>query len=190
MGADRRVRLVDVGLPRGPIGSDAPHRERFTSGNCALRACCAASVTFAATGVLVAGVNVVSPFERGWWLAAYLLLVGGASQLLLGGGQYLVAARRRAAQPHHVLLWTQLALWNAGTATVATADMARVLPAVAAGSASLMAALALFLVGLRAVGGVAGRRALALEHAYMALLLILAACVVVGTFLAGASRLF
>jgi hypothetical protein len=104
------------------------------------------------------------PFERGWWPAAYLFLVGGGSQLLLGGGQFVVAARRHSAAPARALSWTQLALWNSGTAAVAGADMAHVLPGVAVGSAILIIALVLFRAGLRQTGRTARRRSAALEH--------------------------
>jgi hypothetical protein len=101
-----------------------------------------AAAGFVAAAVVVGGLNAASPFERGWWLASYLLLVGGVSQVLPGGGQDKVAAGRHAAPPARGLSWAQFALWNIGTATVAVADMARVMPAVAAGSAILIVALA------------------------------------------------
>jgi len=156
------------------------------TGDRAVRACCAASAAFVAAALVVGALNALSPFERGWWLASYLLLVGGASQLLLGGGQFVVAAGRRAVPPARSLSWTQLALWNVGTAAVAVADMARVLPGVAAGGAILIVALALFLAGLRQIGRTARRRTAAVERGYVALLTVLAGCVVLGTFLAGA----
>jgi hypothetical protein len=157
------------------------------SGDRIVRACCAASAAFVAAALVVGALNALSPFERGWWLASYLLLVGGASQLLLGGGQFVVAAGRRADPPARLLSWSQLALWNVGTAAVAVADMARMLPGVAAGGAILIVALALFLTGLWRIGRTARRRAAALERGYMALLAVLAGCVLLGTFLAGAA---
>jgi hypothetical protein len=150
-----------------------------------LRAYWAAGAGFLVAAVVVAALNAASPFERGWWLASYLFLVGGVSQVLLGGGQYVVAAGRHAAAPARRHSWSQLALWNIGTAVVAVADMARVMPGVAAGSAILMVALAL--AGMRRMRRTARNRAPTLEGAYITLLLVLACCVVVGTFLAGAA---
>jgi FtsH-binding integral membrane protein len=157
------------------------------SGGGVLRAYWAAGAGFLAAAVVVAGVSAASPFERGWWLASYLLLVGGVSQVPLGGGQYMVAACRHAAPPAHGLSWAQFALWNIGTAAVAVADVARVMPGVAAGSAILIVALVLFCAGLRRAGWTARRRTPALEGAYLMMLVVLAGCVVLGTFLAGAA---
>ena len=38
-----------------------------------LRAYWAAGAGFVAAALVVGGLNVASPFERGWWLASYLL---------------------------------------------------------------------------------------------------------------------
>jgi hypothetical protein len=157
------------------------------SGGRVLRAYSVASAGFVAAAVVVGGLNAASPFERGWWLASYLFLVGGVSQLLLGGGQYMVAAARHAAAPARRVSWTQLALWNIGTAAVAVADMARVMAGVAAGSAILIIALVLFLAGLRRIRRTARRGTGALEGGYLTLVVVLAGCVVLGTFLAGAA---
>ena len=92
---------------------------------------------------------------------------------------------RRAVWPSRSLSWTQLALWNIGTAAVAVAERPRVLPGVAAGAAILIVALVLFLEGLRQIGRTARRRTAALERGYLALLAGLAGCVVLGTFLTG-----
>jgi hypothetical protein len=157
------------------------------NGGRVLRAYWAAGAGFAVAAAVVSGLNAASPFERGWWLASYFLLVGGISQVLLGGGQYVVAAGRHAAPPARWHSWTQLALWNIGTAVVAVADMVRVVPGVAAGGAILMVALALFLAGLRRMRRTARNRTPILEGAYITLLVVLAGCVVVGTSLAGAA---
>ena len=147
----------------------------------------AGAAGFLLAAVVMVALNAVSPFERGWWLASYLFLVGGVSQVLLGGGQYMVATGRHAAPPARRLSWAQLALWNIGTVTVAGADMARVMPGVAAGSAILVVALTLFLAGLRRMRRTARNRTPAIEGAYITLLVVLAGCVVLGTFLAGAA---
>jgi hypothetical protein len=156
------------------------------SGGRVIRAYWGAAAGFVAAAGVVGGLNAASPFERGWWLASYLFLVGGLSQVLLGGGQYMVAAGRHAALPAHGLSWAQLVLWNIGTATVAVADMARVMPGVAAGSAILIVSLALFLAGLRRITRTSPGRTAALEGGYLVLLVVLTGCVVLGTFLAGA----
>jgi hypothetical protein len=153
---------------------------------CVLGAYWGAAAGFVAAAVVVGGLNAASPFERGWWLASYLLLVGGVSQLLLGGGQRMVAAGRHATPPARGLSWAQLVLWNIGTAAVAVSDVARVMPGVAAGSAILIVALALFLAGLRRITRTARGRTAALEGGYLTLLVVLAGCVVLGTLLAGA----
>jgi hypothetical protein len=157
------------------------------SGGRVLGAYWVAGAGFVAAAAAVGGLNAASPFERGWWLASYLLLVGGVSQVLLGGGQHIVAAGRHAAAPSRGLSWAQFVLWNVGTTTVAVADMARVMPGVAAGSALLIVSLALFVAGLRRIGRTARSRTRALERGYVALLVVLAGCVVLGIFLAGAA---
>jgi hypothetical protein len=157
---------------------------RPRDGNRILRVCCGASTTFVVAAVVIGASNIVSPFERGWWLATYLFLVGGASQLLLVGGQLVVIGRRGTSRPPRALAWTQLALWNIGTAAVAVTDMVRALVGVAIGSGILVTALVLFLAGLRRVEP---PRTATLERSYLMLLIFLAGCVVVGTFLAAAA---
>ena len=100
----------------------------------------------------------------------------------------MVAAVRHAAPPARGLSWAQLALWNIGTAVVADADMARVMPRVAARSVMLIVALALCLAGLRRIGRTArGRTSSCPEGSYSTLLAVPPGCVVLGTFLAGAA---
>ena len=159
-------------------------QRRSAGENRPLRACRVASAIFAVAALIVIAWNAGWPIERGWWLAAYLFLVGCGSQLLLGAGQFALAARRGTIPPSRALAWTQLALWNFGTVTVAVADMARALAGVAVGSGILMMSLALFLFGARPAGSMATREARSLELRYLALLLFLAGSVVVGTALA------
>jgi hypothetical protein len=142
------------------------------------------SAAFAIGAVVAGAANVLAPYERGWWLSAYLLLVGGLSQLLLSRGQNALANRR--GEPPAVLLWTQWALWNAGTATVALSDMTQTVVGVEVGGVALLVALLLFLTGVRRAGIGPHRQAATLEHAYVTLLVVLGSSVVVGTFLAGA----
>lgn len=148
----------------------------------ALRFARALSATFVAGAAVVSIVNAVTPFPRGWWLVAYLVLVGGLSQVLLATGQSRLAERALVKPGSSALLWAQVAAWNAGTLTVAAADMAVEPAGVAAGSVVLMAALCLFLAGFRRSPALVGWR----YAAYAALLLGLAASVVVGSFLADA----
>jgi hypothetical protein len=144
----------------------------------------ATSAAFVIAAVVVGAANVVSPFERGWWLTAYLFLVGGLAQLLLVRGQEALTTG-----PHHpsaFLVWVQWGLWNLGTAVVAVADMAQVMAAVDVGSVVLLVALVLFHLGARRPGATAGRHASALGCGYTALLVVLGSCVLLGTFFAGA----
>jgi len=137
---------------------------------------------FTVAAATVAIANTASPFARGWWLVAFLFLVGGVSQV----GQFRLAARAAADPPPAALLWTQLVLWNAGTVAVAAADMAVEPAAVAAGSVALMVALCLFTAGARRWRAGTRNTAGSREAAYTALVVCLAACVVIGTFLADA----
>jgi hypothetical protein len=142
------------------------------------------SAAFAIAAMVAGAANVLAPFERGWWLTAYLLLVGGLSPMLLSRGQNALATRR--GEPPAALLWMQWALWNAGTGTVALADMAQTMAGVDAGGVALLVALLLFLTGVRRAGKRPRRQAAALERAYVTLLVVLGSSVVLGTFLAGA----
>jgi hypothetical protein len=144
----------------------------------------ATSAAFVIAAAVVGAANVVSPFERGWWLTAYLFLVGGLAQLLLVRGQEALATG-----PHPqsaALVWVQWGLWNAGTATVAVADMAQVMAAVDAGSVALLIALVLSHRGARRPGTATSRHTSRLGRGYTALLVVLGSCVLLGTFLAGA----
>ena len=140
--------------------------------------------------VVVAGavtlVQATAPFTRGWWLVAYLILVGGLSQLLLGSGLVALARRSAARACGASATRAQLVLWNAGTVTVAIADLTEVPAGVLAGSVALYGALALFGIGLRRVIVTAGRPSRFWIRGYVLLLVFLGACVVIGAALAGA----
>ena len=144
----------------------------------------AGSAVFVAAAAVVGTANLLVPFERGWWLTAYLFLVGGLAQLLLARGQDALTAAPHVPSGAHV--WAQWALWNTGTAVVAVADMARVMPAVDVGSAALLIALLLYLLGVRRGEPKSDRPASALAYGYGALVIVLGGSVLVGTFLAGA----
>jgi len=98
----------------------------------------AGSAVFVIAAAVVGTANLQMPFERGWWLTAYLFLVGGLAQLLLARGQDALTTAPHAPSAAHV--WAQWALWNTGTAVVAVAEMAQVMPAVDVGSAAMLIA--------------------------------------------------
>ena len=130
-------------------------------------------------GGAVAAVNSAAPFGHGSWLAAYLVLVGGVSQILLSTGQVALGSPRltRVVSP------AQLVLWNLGSLAVPAGVLADWALLVTAGSVVLLAALALFAVG---VGGTRpdarGRSIL-----YLAIVVGLTVSVVVGSALADAA---
>ena len=80
----------------------------------------------------------------------------------------------------------QLVLWNAGTVTVAIADLTEAPAGILAGSAALYGALALFGIELRRVRVTASRPSSFWFRGYVLLLVFLGACVVIGAALAGA----
>lgn len=160
----------------------APASDARTTGR-AFAVCASAFVVAAAA---VAVVQATAPFTRGWWLVAYLALVGGLSQLLLGNGLLALARRSAARACGPNATRAQLVLWNAGTVTVAVADLAEVQGAVLAGSVALYGALVLFGLGLRRVSVSARHPSRRWLRAYVVLLVFLAASVVIGAALAGA----
>jgi hypothetical protein len=141
----------------------------------------AALFLLAAAGVAAA--RIATPFDKGWWLVAYLGLVGGVAQLLLGSGLGALAGRAGAREPARRVTLAQFGLWNAGTLTVAVADLVEAPAAVLAGSVLLLVALALFAVELRRIARTPLRGWAA---AYVALVVFLAGSVAVGAALAEA----
>lgn len=152
---------------------------------------------FLVAAAAVAAVRVTTPIDRGWWLVAYLSLVGGIAQLMLGPGLLALARRRSAPAPPVGALVIRLLSWNAGTLLVAAANLAGVMVGVVAGSALLLAALALFAGDLRILGA-AAHDVTAHDAAasvtswwvrgYAFLLVFLAVSVAVGTALAYRGR--
>jgi hypothetical protein len=134
----------------------------------------------------LAVVQAIAPFTRGWWLVAYLLLVGGVSQLLLGSGLIALARSSAARAPGATTTHAQLLLWNAGTVTVALADLGESSPGVLAGSIALYVALALFGIALRHVRVTARCPPRHWIRVYRLLLTFLGTSVVIGAALAGA----
>lgn len=142
------------------------------------------AAAYLAAGAVVAVVHSLSPLTRGWWLVAFLSLVGSVSQLLLGLG--LVALRRRKSAPRGLrrTAWTELVLWNSGTAVVAIADLASSLEGVIGGGMLLWAALVLFAADLRALSEWSPAPPRRWIRTYSVLLAFLALSVVVGILLA------
>jgi hypothetical protein len=170
--------------PRSELRRRGYEPRAVASRNPVKLATCGSSAAFVVAAATVGTANLVAPFERGWWLTAYLFLVGGLAQLLLIRGQDTLTAGSR--QPPASLAWAQWALWNAGTASVAVADMAHVMAGVDAGSVALLLALVLYRIGSRRPERTSSRHASALQRGYAALLVVLGGSVLLGTFLAGA----
>lgn len=177
-------------LPRRLRPAAGPAPGRLAAPRAAARlperpfAACAAAFLLAAA--VIAGLQAGVEVTRGWWLVAYLALVGGVAQLLLGPGLGALARHADARPPGPHARRAELALWNAGTVTVAVADLAGAGAGVVAGSVVLLVALALFAADLRRVRATGRRRASRWERGYVLLLVFLAASVLVGTGLAGA----
>jgi hypothetical protein len=174
--ATETATTVSGGPWRSPSATGAP----VPSIGIAFAICGAAYV---AAAIVIAAVHVATPIAHGWWLVSYLVLVGGIAQALLGTGLAVLAASSASGTP----TWAQLALWNAGTVTVAVADVAAVSAGVLVGSVLLLAALALFARSCaRIVPRLRRRSDRAWAVAYFALVAFLAGSVVVGAGLAGA----
>jgi len=88
-------------------------------------------------GGLVAAVTGPLHLEHGSWAAAYLVLVGGVAQIALGASQGALAAR----SPSTVVLATELAAWNLGSALVIGGTLVRIPAIVDIGGAALVLAL-------------------------------------------------
>ncbi|MGH9083193.1 MAG: hypothetical protein ACRDWN_07605 [Acidimicrobiales bacterium] len=74
------------------------------------------------------------------WASAYLVLVWGLAQVFLGGIQPLVTSSALSGR----LVTAQLAAFNLGNAAVLAGTLSRIPAALGAGSAFLLASLALF----------------------------------------------
>lgn len=127
-----------------------------------------------------------TPFEHGWWLVAYLALVGCLSQLLLATGAAWLASQAGNLSPPRRWRWWALGLWNVGTLAVPAGVFIGSAAAILAGSAVLLAALALYIVALRGVASTAHRRVTRWGYAYHTLVAFLAGSVLVGAKLAEA----
>jgi hypothetical protein len=131
-------------------------------------------------GGLVAAVTGPLELARGSWLAAYLVLVGGVTQCAMGQARLwwpAVTPPRRG--------WAQIGCWNMGNAAVIGGTLAGEPLAVDVGSALLVIALAVAFHAARPGGGTAARSAARavsplVEHAYRALLIVLAVSIPIG----------
>jgi hypothetical protein len=101
-------------------------------------------------GGVVAAVSRPSDFGNGPWLAAYLVLVVGMAQIALGGGQAWLAA----AVPPTSLVRRELLAWNVGAVGVVVGTLTAVPVVTTVGGALSVAALVLFLGGVRQTGAV------------------------------------
>jgi hypothetical protein len=107
-----------------------------------------AGAVFVIAGGITAAVARPTGFELGSWVAAYLVLVGGVAQIALGLGQAWLArdAPTRRSVRAEVITWNAaVALTLAGT-LVATPLLTTL------GGLALVAALVLFLGGVRHAG--------------------------------------
>jgi hypothetical protein len=131
-------------------------------------------------GGLVAAVTGPLELSHGSWLAAYLVLVGGVTQCAMGQARLwwpAVTPQRRG--------WAQIGGWNVGNAGVIGGTLAGEPVAVDVGSALLVIALAIAFHAARPGAGkaacsAAGAVSPLVEHAYRALLLVLAVSIPIG----------
>jgi hypothetical protein len=133
--------------------------------------------------LVAAAARAIEPFDHGIWLVAYLFLVGFLAQLLLGRGQaaVLVASPSGANAPP---IGAQVAFWNAGVVAVPLGVLVGARLFVVLGSVALLTALTAFWQGSRPCRSdsrtVSGWRGIA----YLTLIMVMAASVLVGTVLA------
>ena len=142
----------------------------------------AAAAASLAAAVGAAAIRAAAPFEHGIWLVAYLFLVGFLAQLLLGRGQAALVDAADLSPPPSLARRAQLLLWNAGVVAVPLGVLVDARLFVVAGAAALLAALISFsrtaATALPAAAGPAW-----LRRGYVALLILMAASVFVGTAL-------
>ena len=122
-------------------------------------------------GGFVAAAGGEAPSRHLSWACAYLVLVCGSAQIFLGGGQALVGSRPVSPR----LAAVQLSAFNLGNAGVLVGTLTDVTGVLYAGSAVLVAALALFAWSTRSTTG--SRLQVAL---YRGVLVVLAVSIPVG----------
>jgi hypothetical protein len=143
-----------------------------------------AALASLAAALVALVVRTAEPFEHGAWLVAYLVLVGFLAQLLLGRGQAALLSSGDLPAPSRTKRLAQTVLWNLGVVAVPLGVLAETRLAVVVGSLSLLAALASSSMTVRPIILSAAARRSRLASAYVALLLIMTASVVVGSALA------
>jgi hypothetical protein len=99
-------------------------------------------------GGVVAAVTRPTGFGYGPWVAAYLVLVPGVAQIALGAGQAWLSA----PVPDVALLRWELVAWNVGAACVIAGTLLAAPALTTLGGLVSVAALALFLLGVRDTG--------------------------------------
>lgn len=125
-------------------------------------------------GGLIAAAVAHDPTRHAVWMVAYLILVVGVAQFALGIGQALLAVEK----PPAGLLAIQCGIFNIGNTGVIAGTLFDCFPIVAAGGLLLIAALALFLYGVR---NTHGHRLL---YAYQAVLVVICVSAIIGVVLA------
>lgn len=136
-------------------------------------------------GGLLSAATATSPTRQLAWLVAYLVLVVGVAQIGLGAGQAWLADGPIGGRAPSGwsgggwLLSVEFALFALGNAGVALGTLATVPVLVDAGGVLLVAALVLFLWGVRR-----SRRGGWLRYLYRALVVILLLSIPIGLLLA------
>jgi nitrite reductase (NO-forming) len=105
-------------------------------------------MAFLAAAAIAAVVQAVDPWPWGRWLALHLAFVGGVSQLVLGASQFFVGAFLATDPPPRALVRAQLPAWNLGAIGLALAIPLGAGAAIWIAVALLLAALALWAIGI------------------------------------------
>jgi nitrite reductase (NO-forming) len=105
-------------------------------------------MAFLAAAALAGIVQAVDPWPWGRWLALHLAFVGGVSLLVLGASQFFVGAFLATDPPPRALVRAQLPAWNLGAIGLALAIPLGAGVAIWIAVALLLAALALWAIGI------------------------------------------
>ena len=73
------------------------------------------AMSFMVAAAAVAVVNWLGGFAWAGWMTLHLALLGGVSQLVLGSAQFFTSAFLATDPPPRGLVFSQVAVWNAGT---------------------------------------------------------------------------
>lgn len=96
-------------------------------------------------GGVVAAVTRPTGFDLGPWLSAFLVLVGGVAQIALGVGQAWIAED----PPARSALRRELTSWNVSVVATVVGSLAALPVATTIGGIAMVAALVMFLLGVR-----------------------------------------